>query len=496
MSNEATPELDVAALQRRLYEAEETLRAIREGEVDAVVIRGADDLSDEVFTLEGGVESYRTFMEAMDPGAVALDEYLSVLYANGSLCALLGVSAETLQGRHFLEFFNAENAEQLKQLVAALQQEKQSVEIKWLAKEKLSSFLVSATRLRLGLLAGYALTFTDLTERNRAKAAEDSERAARAIMASANEAVVVCNLDGVVTHINSAALAICKSNSVGLPFKDAVRLQFDTESLFTLTEDFISLAIAGSPIQGIEAHAPDASRVKDILISAAPLEASGQGISGCVVTMVDLTHRKEAERQQLLLMGELDHRVKNTLQLVLSICAHTAKNASDLAAFQASFIGRIQALSATHNLLAATSWEKLRLDEIVLSELKPYLGANAGRVTLDNVEVSVSARAATALGLIFHELVTNAVKYGALSNNEGRIVIGRGQETPNALIVEWKETGGPRVLPPKRQGFGKDLIGRSLTYSEDGGAEVDFREEGIICRISIPMADVVKKPAP
>lgn len=208
--------------------------------------------------------------------------------------------------------------------------------------------------------------------------------------------------------------------------------------------------------------------------------------------MGETRQRKAAERQQNLLMRELDHRVKNILTLVLSISARTASNADTVRAFQAAFGGRIRALAATHTLLLEKSWTSLDLRDIVTSELAPYIEATADQVVIEGLNVAVTPRAAIAFGLIAHELTTNAVKYGALSQQGGRVTvraIGRNDEANGAFVLEWRESGGPRVTPPERTGFGHTVIARSLQYS-GGGAEFDFDPSGLACRISIPSEDL------
>ena len=128
------------------------------------------------------------------------------------------------------------------------------------------------------------------------------------------------------------------------------------------------MAISGAAVQGLEAYAAKAPRTKDLLVSAAPLSPEG-AISGCVITMVDLSQRKAAEKHQNLLMGELDHRVKNTLTLVLSILDRTREESID--EFKKSFSARIHALAATHNLLSRSSWSGLTIGEVVTTELAP-----------------------------------------------------------------------------------------------------------------------------
>jgi two-component sensor histidine kinase len=245
-------------------------------------------------------------------------------------------------------------------------------------------------------------------------------------------------------------------------------------------------------LRGIEAVAPKAPKVKDYLVSAAPLRIAGDRISGVVVTMVDLSRRKAAEKQQNLLMRELDHRVKNTLTLVASISARTASNSGTVEEYQKALFGRIQALAATHSLLLGNSWSSLKLRDIVKTELAPYIEASTEQVTIEGLDVEVTPRGAIAFGLIAHELTTNAVKYGALSQEGGHVtvrVIGRDSEKKDALVLEWRESGGPRVTPPERKGFGHTVVMRSLQYS-GGGAELDFDPSGLVCRIAIPSEEL------
>jgi len=482
----------IADLRHRLAEAEDTLRAIREGEVDALVVQGAD--AEEVFTIGGDSESYRTFMEAMEPGAAALDAEGRVLYLNSTLRRLLGRSLEDVQGKPFQQVFDADTRGTVEHLLAQPGTASQSGDLRFRRDTGGDlHFSVSATPLKLGTITGHAVTFADVTERVRAEAAEQSERAARAVIASANEAVLVCDRDGVITHANVAAQIVYSGNPVGLRFAEAVPLVFSDASSEMDSEGMVSATLAGRALQGKEALAPNAPMVKDYLISAAPLQVAGDQISGCVITMVDLSQRKAAEKQQLLLMMELDHRVKNTLALVLSISTRTLSHEDTLEGFQKAFTGRIQALAATHTMLADKSWTDLSIENVVRSEVAPYLGGSVERVTTSGLDVAVTPRAAIALGLIIHELTTNAVKYGSLSSEEGTIHVSgaaRAGEGPAPLTIEWRETGGPEVVVPTRRGFGRTVIARSLQYSPEGGAEVEFDPAGLVCRIAVPSEDL------
>jgi PAS domain S-box-containing protein len=483
--------MNVEELKRRLDEAEETLRAIRDGEVDALLVRN-ERMGDEVFTLEGDA-SYHAFMEAMELGAAAFDEANRLLYANKAVRQLLRLTEEGVDATHFWAALNEEPRAAVLALMGEARQTKTSGEIRAILGNEELHLLVSAAPLQLGANRGVAVTFTDITSKVRAAAAEASERAAHSIIASANEAVVVCDVNGVVTHANAAVASICSGNPVGRLFGEVIPLTLPDTTGLLQADDIIALASSGNSVQGIEAIAPDAPRVKDLLLSAAPLRVGSDQVSGCVITMVDLSQRKAAEKQQLLLMGELDHRVKNTLALVLSICKRTASTEESVPAFQAAFSGRIQALAATHNLLADRSWSSISISEVISAELEPFLGMAQSRLSVTGVDALMLPRAAIALGLIIHELATNAVKYGSLSNGIGRVMVSvtKDADTPY-LAVEWKEDGGPIVRQPTKRGFGQTVITRSLQYMPAGGADIEYLPEGVRCLIRVPDEDVVK----
>ncbi|TAL81606.1 MAG: PAS domain-containing protein [Beijerinckiaceae bacterium] len=480
----------IADLRHRLAEAEETLRAIRENEVDALVMRGP--IADEVFTIGGDCESYRAFMETMEPGAVALDAAGRILYTNSAFEQLLGKDFAGLQGQFLLDVLPADTVREIKLLLADARATRKSCEVHFPRAgdgELDLYFVAAAIPLRLGTISGHAVTFADVTERVYREGLEQSELAARAVIDSANEAVLVCDRNGIITHANAASSIIYEGDRVGQAFADIIPLDFHGTSGVLHPDDMIAMVVAGTPLQGIEATAVNAPKVKDYLVSAAPLRVAGGWISGAVVTMVDLSHRKAAEERQQLLMRELAHRVKNSLAMVAAISARTASTVSTVKEFQAVFSGRIQALAATHNLLLGNAWSSLGLGEIVKSELTPYIDDAAGNVTIDGLNMAVAPRAAIAFGLIVHELTTNAVKYGSLSQKGGRITlreIGGNNGKSDPLVVEWRESGGPPVAPLERKGFGHTVITRSLQYGRGGGAELDFDPAGLVCRISIP----------
>lgn len=484
-------DLLIADLRHRLTEAEETVRAIRDNEVDALVMRG--HLDDEIFIIGGDHNSYRTFMEVMEPGAAALDDRGRVLYANSTLTRLLGMSLAQLQGQLLVEVLPPDTRKEIEHLLKEAHTNPQSREVRFFRNEGNDLHFISvASPVQFGTTSGHAVTFANVTERVLHEGAEQSEHAARAVIDSANEAVLVCDRDGVITHANAAAGIVYDGNPIGKVFAEIIPLQFRDSSGIVQADDMIETVIAGTPLRGIEVVASKAPKVQDYLVSAAPLRIAGDRISGAVVTMVDLSQRKAAEKQQNLLMRELDHRVKNTLTLVASISARTASNSESVEEYQKALFGRIQALAATHTLLLGNSWSSLKLGDIVMSEVAPYIETSTEQVTIEGLSVEVTPRGAIAFGLIVHELTTNAVKYGALSQEGGRVTVravGHDNAKNGAFVLEWRESGGPRVTSPERRGFGHTVVERSLQYS-GGGAEFDFDPAGVICRIAIPSEEL------
>jgi PAS domain S-box-containing protein len=206
----------------------------------------------------------------------------------------------------------------------------------------------------------------------------------------------------------------------------------------------------------------------------------------------DITEQKQAEEQQRFFLDELNHRVKNTLATVQSIASQTLRTTESSAQFKEAFEGRLLALSKTHNLLTRKSWREAELRDVAEQELAPYRKAGDARVVLDGPDVRLPARYAINLGLVLHELVTNAAKYGALSTNAGHLEVAwsviESDDHPKQLRIHWTESGGPAVAPPKHQGFGSRLIRRSIEGELGGYMVLNFSEGGVAYDISIPLS--------
>jgi PAS domain S-box-containing protein len=204
----------------------------------------------------------------------------------------------------------------------------------------------------------------------------------------------------------------------------------------------------------------------------------------------DISERKAAEERQTLMVHELNHRVKNTLATMQSLARQTMKSVANPEAFAEAFDARLLALSHNHDLLTQNSWAGASVRELAEAHLKPYQDATGDRFCLAGPEVRVTPNAAVSLGMVFGELTTNAAKYGALSSGDGTVEIkwrrGRGMGGPWLRLV-WRERGGPAVLPPTRQGFGRRLIEQLFPRELGGRVQLTFKPRGVMCEIDLPL---------
>jgi PAS domain S-box-containing protein len=209
---------------------------------------------------------------------------------------------------------------------------------------------------------------------------------------------------------------------------------------------------------------------------------------------IDINERKHAEDHQKMLMAELDHRVKNLLAVIQSV-AHRSLRGGDGEA-TGRFTGRLAALAHAHTMLAASHWEGASLKRLATEAMAPYGDGYAeGRVTLNGPDLLLTPKAAQTLTLGFHELATNAAKYGALSIPAGRVTVDwKVQRNGDRLLVlVWREVGGPLIeSPPKVRGFGSILIERSLTYELGGEVDIDYRPTGLVVKFKLPLTALVK----
>ena len=195
----------------------------------------------------------------------------------------------------------------------------------------------------------------------------------------------------------------------------------------------------------------------------------------------NVSARRAAERTQALLIDELNHRVKNLLGVVSSIAHLTARNAASPAEFAEAFTGRLAALGRSHELLTAARWERASLPALVASLTEPHAGRER-RIEVSGDPIDLGPRDLIAVGMIFYELLTNAIKYGALSQPRGRVSIAWERDGAE-LLLTWTERGAARTGPPAHAGFGTRMIDSCARHDLTGVTEWDWGEDGLIFRL-------------
>ena len=335
-----------------------------------------------------------------------------------------------------------------------------------------------------------AMLGDDILQRAEAVQAQ-SLQLRRLFMQAPSFMAVLRGPDHVFELVNNAYLQLIGHRDVaGRPLREALP-EVVEQGFSDLLDKVLATAEAfvGRQIRVGLQRTPDApleERYLDFVYQ--PIIEDDGSVSGVFVEGVDITEQVQAQDQQRLLLDELNHRVKNTLATVQSIAAQTARRADSPEDFRDKFEARLVALSQTHNLLNRSGWKRVSLGELLGQELAPYA---AEQIRVDGPVVDLSPRFAVALGLVFHELATNAAKYGALSAATGIVQVSwrllLQPDGERRLIVHWREQGGPPVRAPIRRGFGSRLIETSLKGELGGASRMVFAPDGLDCRLDVSL---------
>lgn len=283
---------------------------------------------------------------------------------------------------------------------------------------------------------------------------------------------------------DAASLFNVIPSDVGRPLSDIVhRLDYPT-----LKSDIIAVHTSGEPMERKVALVTEKGQPnRHYLARLRPYSAESGSTEGVVATFIDVTRLVEAEEHQRVLVAELNHRVKNMLSIVLALAAQTGASATSTAEFLQIFKGRIRAMARTFELLSREHWNDISLRELLRGALQPAVEDLESRISLDGPEVILCPKAGLSLGMVVHELATNAIKHGALSAPAGSVSI-TWSIGKDRLDFGWRETDGPAVHAAPEQGFGTRLIQGEVTSTLKGDCRVDFAENGVQVHLSIPVA--------
>jgi two-component system CheB/CheR fusion protein len=217
---------------------------------------------------------------------------------------------------------------------------------------------------------------------------------------------------------------------------------------------------------------------------------TGQGrVEGAILTFIEVTGLARAEEHQRTLVAELNHRVRNMLTVIVGLASLTLRGATSPETFAKTFVDRLHAMARSYDLIARDQWNDVSFPELVRETMAPYLIENEKRVVLEGPAVSLKPKMALSLGMVIHELATNAVKYGCLAEPTGSLAIRWRVErrSRTCLMVDWKETAGPDVKDTGRRGFGLNLIEREIRNNLGGEIRMDFQPDGLRVNLEISL---------
>ena len=341
------------------------------------------------------------------------------------------------------------------------------------------------------VIDGAVLTFVDISERKRH---EHARSRLAAIVESSQDAIVGFDLDGAVASWNDGAERL-----FGLPASTTLKQLMPAllmQPLLWDWPDMLARLQHGEQLAMFEyAGTARDGRPVEASVTVSPVKGEDGRIVGVSLVARDISARRAAERKAALLLGELDHRVKNILAIISAVITQTLRTTATPEEFASEVGSRVQAIAKAHSLLTQSGQGEVSLRTILRTELAPYDRGEGGLV-ITGRDVSLTPKASLALAMAIHELASNAAKYGALSVATGRLMVawtvaanaGAGLLT---LTLAWTEAGGPAVSLPTRRGFGTTLIERALAYELDAKVSREFLAGGLRCAVSIPLTEDV-----
>ncbi len=223
------------------------------------------------------------------------------------------------------------------------------------------------------------------------------------------------------------------------------------------------------------------------------VDATGKVI-GIASVVEDVTENRLTQQRQDFMMAELDHRVKNNLAAVISLAEQTGRGSTGYKEFLDKFMGRVRAMSRMHSVLARSRWKGADLRTLVTQTLEAFGSGAAGKSAVTGESIMIGPRAAQAMAMALNELATNAMKYGALSNATGSVLVDWTVATEKGerqVSVRWEERGGPQVTPPERRGFGSQLIEGTIAYELRGTVRTEYAPSGVVCTMVAPLIEEI-----
>ena len=444
MSNKKNEELlaENENLRLRLEEAEETLRAIGSGEVDAFVVSGADG-DQQVFTLKGADQPYRVLVESMSEGAATLSADGTILYCNKRLAELLNAPQESLVGSSLGSYIAATDKPMYSAMLheCTLEHLTHEMTIMTGTGEAVPVFFSGCVHNSAGNTV-LSMIITDLTQQKRNAAILASENFSTAIIEQASEAIIVCDIKGQVIRASHSAHHLCETNPLLKMFSKLFRLTCaQSDKLFSLSAHMRQDSLKSLEVK----FKRNDGQIFNLLLNATNLKSAHNTDIGSIVTLTDITGRKQMENalqhhtreleaslaEKEVLLKEIHHRVKNNLQVISSLVSLQADGSKDEAVCQVlkDVTYRLRSMALVHdNLYLSSDLAYIDFAEYtrgLLSYLWHAHGAFAAdvRMTLDLEPVPLLVDTAVTCGLILNELAVNALKHAFQGRSDGEVKV-------------------------------------------------------------------------
>ncbi len=428
-------------------------------------------------------ERFRGVISQSATGIVQCELDGRFVLVNGRFCEIVGYSENELLGMRMQDITYPDDLHENMRLFETMMATGESFEIEKRYVRKDGSLVwvantVSGLRDASGRIQRVSGVVIDINERKRA---QEVERRLAAIIASSDDAILSTDLNMVITSWNTGAERLYGQSAEEAIGQSVMMLVPDDRSE---EEPAILAQIrAGHKVEPYETKRRCKSgELVDVLLSVSPIFDAYGRIVGASKIAHDISAKKEAERLQTVLVGELNHRVKNVLATVMAIARQTLGRSDADKTSVETFEARLSSMARAHDLLIHGNWEQAELTAVIAQALSPY---PKDRFEVSGPAIKLAPRAVVSISLALHELATNAAKYGALSVRDGRVAITWLLETgkTDLLKLRWQESGGPTVKQPTHKGFGSRLIGSLLAAELNGDVHISYEPGGLICEV-------------
>jgi PAS domain S-box-containing protein len=402
---------------------------------------------------------------------------------NESAERLFGYSEKEIVGQSIRRLIPPDRQQEEDDIIARLQRGEmiKSFETVRLTRDgRLIDVSVTISPLRDGTskLIGASKVARDISERKeRERRLRESEERLSQIINTVNAFVGLLDASGKIIEVNARALEAAgatREDVVGRLMADAPWWSYSPDASKRMS-DIVARCLAGETVRCDLQYSVD-GEIRWVDFQAAPIFAADGSVAAVVPSGVDITDRKRSEEQVRLLMLEVNHRAKNMLGVVLAIARQTTSTSPR--DFLGKLTQRIQALSVNLDLLVKNEWQGVDLEPLVHAQLDYFSDSIGTRIAIAGPELRLSREAAQAIGMALHELATNAIKHGALSNEDGRISIAW-TCNDDVFSISWQERGGPAVEPPARRGFGNTVLTTLAEAAVSGHVSVDYNPAGL-----------------